>query len=165
MSTKLLRTARPMVLVVALIVVVLAAGSASPASAKSGGCDYVQGQVAMSPVDCSSPFGCASGSVTGGLDGTAYLTVTSLEFDLPNGVAHATGDIAFKLHAGKMTATTVMTYFLADMSFSEVMTITGGIGQYKDATGWMTATGTGDGTGSYQGWVCNRGATPPEPQP
>lgn len=168
MSTKLLRTARPIVLVVALIVLALAAGSVSPASAGKDSCRNVNGKV---EIHQDSTTGVTNGKVTGGLKGdVSFLSATGPDFSLPDGTAPAeTPDTAifvfsrarlqFDLHDGTLFATAFMVY-TPTKEFSEVITVTGGAGKYAGVTGTMTATGAVDpkdsdtGLGDYSGQIC-----------
>jgi hypothetical protein len=174
MSTKLLRNVRLIVLVMALAVLAMAAGSASPASAGKNGCKKVNGQVEMVQVfgdpDCKSPLLvplCAQGTVKGDLKGTVYLTVTSVvpdPFDPnspPSAFSYMLGDAKFELKDGTLETTDAMVVANTDAKeFAEVITITGGGDKYGGATGTLTATGATDpkdrdtAVGDYSGQIC-----------
>jgi len=128
-------------------------------------CQHVRGSdvetIIPSPND---PFGRALGIVNGVLNGASTAVVTSSS---PDGL-HATSFDVFVTNRGDiLTATGVVTFTPAPGSSSEftenaTLTITGGSGEYKGASGTITLEGkavfdsTGGGTFYviYKGSVC-----------
>jgi hypothetical protein len=147
---------------VALALCLAVVGTAIEARA---GCQQVRGSdvetIIPSPND---PFGRTLGIVNGVLNGASTAVVTSLS---PNGLNATSSDVFLTKGGEMLTATGVVTLTPVPGSSSEftenaILTITGGSGKYKGASGTITLKGqavfdsSGGGTFDviYRGSVC-----------
>jgi hypothetical protein len=128
-------------------------------------CQHVRGSDAETIIPSpNDPFGRTLGIVNGVLKGASTAVVTSLS---PNGLNATSSDVFLTNGGDMLTATGVVTLTPVPGSSSEftenaTLTITGGSGKYKGATGKITLEGravfdsSGGGTFDviYQGSVC-----------
>lgn len=159
MSSRALRKSVSTVILLGLVVLLMAAGGAG-----AGGCKTVQGKVTLQPVtdpaQCSSVYGCGTGTIKGDLRGTFDVVTTSFVQSLDfatTGVVFTTADTVFTVLGGTLLSKDAVTLSMFSGDYAEVITITGGTGVYQGATGTLTAAGGTTATGAsgaYRGTIC-----------
>ncbi len=145
----------------AAAVLVLTASSVEAAD----DCFRAAGKVSLAPVSgdrCHSPVGmCFAGELTGGLQGQAFTTATSVvpSIDTPEtSVVMFTADANISTRRGTLHLKDAVLFQTAGAGeFSELSTFVGGTDAWVSASGIFRASGTFDGTtvdGKYRAEVC-----------
>lgn len=127
-------------------------------------CTTASGKVRLAPVsgaECTSPVGmCFAGELTGGLNGTAFTTATSITptVDTPQtSVVLFTADSVVTTHRGTLDLKETVLLQTEGGEFSELSMVVGGTGRWEDADGVFRVDGNFDGstvTGRYQAEIC-----------
>lgn len=153
--------AKLVVLVGACVLLLIGANGAAAAVL----CKKVNGKLTLQTFSgpaCLSDVGlCATGAFTGDLAGTFAFTGTSITDtdDTPTtSVVFVTGDNMITTAGGTlMTKDAIVLQGAAPGNFGEVDVVVGGSGEWADATGTLTASGTfgpDGGEGRYVGEIC-----------
>lgn len=131
----------------------------SSSAAGSDGCKPVVGQLVEEQVD--GPGFQARGRLTGGIQGIDNFTLLSLSDTHPStpSVSHFVGTSLIETRTGDIDTILAGAFDTTSGKFSDLITITGGTGEWDNATGQIHLYGTfdfetGTGRSDYRGEVC-----------
>jgi hypothetical protein len=128
-------------------------------AASSGTCRPVNGHLEERQVP--GPGFAATGRLTGGIQGTDTFTLLSLSPTDPSTptVSHFVGKSVFQTKTGDIQLTVAGAFDTDTGKFSDLLTITGGTGEWTGASGQIHLFGVFDlqagvGASDYRGEVC-----------